>query len=436
MNAGADLNYPALKRARYAQLVLVIIALFTSMDVHIGKLLIEPMKHELGLSDAQAGFINVTAGSLAYALFAVPAGLLADRGNRVRLLILAVVMWCVGLFFVGLSPSLRVLTLGKFILGVAQAVTYTSALSLFSDYFAPDRRATAMASYPVGQTLGSSGAVLFGGLGLSALTALSANDPGALHGVTPWRVVSLLFGIASLLILPLLLAIREPHRMEVANKAARGSFGDLWQHRAALVPLYLGMMCLSGLANGVTVWAVPALMRLYDQKPGDFALWLSPLALIVGIAGMTLGGQLVQSAMKRERREAVLLPAALAALIGTVGNFMALMPGVMGFAALMAIGNLSYAVAISIPVIAISFRIPNELRGFAMGIYVVLFALVGGFAAPLVGAVSTALGGDMMLGRAIALVGLPFSLGAATCFWIASRPRAPRAPLNPQVSGE
>ncbi|MDZ3833109.1 MAG: MFS transporter [Sphingopyxis sp.] len=421
-------GYPARGRARFAQAVLVVIAIVTAMDVHVSKLLLEPMKAELGLSDAQAGFINVTASSLAYALCAIPAGLLADRLNRVRLLLFAMLLWAVGLGSVALSGGLAVLLLGKFILGAALALTYTSAMSLFSDYFSPDRRATATASFPVGQTLGGAGAVLVGGLGLSALTGMVVSEPVFLQPLTPWRGVTLVFGVCSLLLVPLLLTVREPPRME--RSAAKGAkkFRILWDRRAELLPLYGGMMFLSGLASGVMVWSVPALMRLYGQSPADLATWLAPLSLVVGIAGMIVGGRLVQARVRTGDMRELLAPAITAALVGSIGNFMAVMPNVIGFAFLLTLSNFTYAIAISVPVIAINYRIPNDLRGLAMAGYVVLFAIVGGIAAPMVGAATSAFGGDHMLGAGILSVGLTCSFGAYICFRMAARVNSPSTP--------
>jgi hypothetical protein len=73
--------------------------------------------------------------------------------------------------------------------------------------------------------------------------------------------------------------------------------------------------------------------------------------------------------------------------------------------------------------VAISFTIPNELRGVVMGFYVVTVSLGGAFAAPLVAMASAAFGGDAMLGHGMAAVGAPFALMASACFWWASRGR-------------
>ncbi|HWE47911.1 MAG TPA: MFS transporter, partial [Caulobacteraceae bacterium] len=264
-------GYPSLLRARFAQAVLVGIGFFTSLDIYVVGLLIEPIKLDLKLTDVQVGFANATAFFSVYGLLSTPMGMLADRFSRVRLLFLAMILWIAGLSIVGASHAVAFLVLGKGILGAANAVTYPAAMSLLSDYFSPDRRAMATSTYPVGQTLGTAGATLIGGLGYSALVRMVTANPQALHGLAPWRTVTLAFAAVGVVLLPAILLMREPVRQEVSRRKANGSIHELWSYRRVLIPTFAGIMFLSGAATGVSSWIAPALMRLYGQQPGQFA---------------------------------------------------------------------------------------------------------------------------------------------------------------------
>ena len=57
-----------------------------TMDRGVFTVLLQPIKHEFGLSDTQLGFLAGMAFALAYAIAAVPMGMLADRVNRRNLL--------------------------------------------------------------------------------------------------------------------------------------------------------------------------------------------------------------------------------------------------------------------------------------------------------------------------------------------------------------
>jgi len=416
-----DPAYPPLRRARYAQAVIVAIAFFTAMDIYVISLLVEPIKHELRLTDVQVGIANTTVLYGAYALFCIPMGLLVDRSNRVRMLAVALVVWCLGLLLTGLSSGVWLLVASKAALGVANAITLPAAMSLLADYFPPERRAMATTSYGLGQGFGQAGAIFIGGLGLGALTQLAAGGAPLLFGLTPWRMVSLGFAAAGLALIPAVLSLREPARMEVRQHGGTGRLHELWSFRGFLLPLLAGTTCLSGMSTGVMSWIPPALTRLYGQQPGDFAGWFGAVSLVSVLAGMLAGGKLGEYFHRQEGRAGVLRPAAFAAALCVPASCVAMMPDLAWFAISSICFTICYAVSISIPMIAITFRIPNELRGAVMGLYIVTVSLGGAIAAPLVALAGTALGGDAMLGRAMALVGAPSALLAALCFWWASR---------------
>jgi MFS family permease len=415
-----DTGYPDLRRARLAQAVLIGIAFFTAMDIYLISLLVEPIKTDLGLNDVEVGLANISTLYGAYALFCVPMGLLVDRSNRVRMLTVAMGVWCAGLLVNGLSTSVAMLVASKVLLGLANAITLPAALSLLADYFPPHRRAMATTSYGIGQGVGQAGAILIGGLGLGALVKLTAARPDLLANMAPWRLLSLAFAAAGALLVPAVLSLREPRRMEV-QQASGGSMRELWAWRRFLVPLLAGTTCLSALSSAILSWLAPALTRLYGQQPGDFASWFGAVSLVSVLAGMLAAGKLGEAAHKRAGRGQVMLPAVYASLLCAPASFLAMAPSLSWFAAGVVIFTAAYAVAITLPIIAIGLNIPNELRGAALGLYIVTVSVAAAAAAPLVALASQALGGEAMLGRGMALIGAPSALLAATSFWWMSR---------------
>lgn len=413
-------RYPTLARARYAQAVVALIGLFCAMDITVVSLLIEPMKHDLHLTDVQIGLVHTTSFFAAYGLFAIPMGMIADRWPRARMLLAAMILWCGGLLLIALSHDLWLLSAAKALMGVALAMTYPAAMSLIADYFPPDRRAFATVSFGMGQDLGGGAGLLVGGIGYSALVAAVLADPLALGGVSPWRAVSFIFAALGVLLIPAVFALREPMRME-RRSDARGSWRELWAYRAFLMPLFAGMMAMGGLVSGLRAWFAPALMRLYALQPGDFALWLSIVMFGAGLIGHLLSGKLVNMTRARGGHASAMRLAAGAAALCIPGSFVATAAGVPGFAALASLLMIASGIAVAVPVIVINFRVPNELRGLTMGLYIVLLSVAGMVGAPLVGYVSQVLGDEKMLGRAMALVGAPCALLATLAFLLATR---------------
>lgn len=414
--ATSDTDYPELRRARLAQTVLVLVAFFTAMDIYLIALLVEPIKSDLGLNDVEVGLANLSTLYGAYALFCVPMGLLVDRSNRVRMLAIAMGIWCIGLVVNAMSSNVAMLVASKVMLGLANAITLPASLSLLGDYFPPHRRAMATTSYGIGQGVGQAGAILIGGLGLGGLVELTNAQPDLLGGMAPWRLLSLAFALTGMLLVPVVLLLHEPHRMEVKEQSGN-SLRELWAWRRFLLPLLAGTTCLSAMSSAILSWLAPALTRLYGQQPVDFAGWFSAVSLLSVLLGMVAGAKLGEAARHHIGRGQVMRPAIYASLLCVPASFLAMAPGLGWFAAGVMVFTAAYAVAITLPIIAISLNIPNELRGAALGLYIVTVSLGAAAAAPLVALASQALGGDAMLGRGMASIGAPSALLAAASFW-------------------
>ena len=69
----------------YALSVLFLVYLFNFVDRQILSILANDIKADLGLDDAQLGFLYGTAFAIFYALFGIPLGRLADTWSRTRL---------------------------------------------------------------------------------------------------------------------------------------------------------------------------------------------------------------------------------------------------------------------------------------------------------------------------------------------------------------
>ena len=68
---------------------------FNFIDRQIVTILAPYLKADLGLTDAQLGFLHGTAFGVFYALFGFPFGRLADSWKRVRLLSICIAIWSV-----------------------------------------------------------------------------------------------------------------------------------------------------------------------------------------------------------------------------------------------------------------------------------------------------------------------------------------------------
>lgn len=417
-------GYPEAAAAHRAIIVLALVGFVATMDLTLTSLLIEPMKRDLALSDVDIGLLQGSAFGLAFGIASLPIGRMIDRYCRVRMMTMGLVLWTAAIVGTGLARDLTALVLCRIVLGVVAALLIPAAISLIADLFAPERRAIMTSLFAMGQATGQAFGILFGGLAFDALTGWIAREPTALGGLAPWRVLYLSAGTIGAVLLVFLIPMREPARQERASAAMslKAALHVLSAHKSFLVPLLVATIGATIVFQAANVWAAPLLIRSHGLSPGAFAGWLSAIVLATGIAGSLVGGQLAELARRRGGRAYVLIPA-LAAAIGIAPlSAYAIVPDVRVLAVLLALLLLLSVVIATVTVVAITFNIPNEIRGLALGANVLATGMFGAALAPtLIGLVSDRLGGDLQLGAAISAVSVPASLCAALFFYMAMR---------------
>ncbi|GGQ82625.1 MFS transporter [Couchioplanes azureus] len=147
--------------------------------------------------------LTLTVTSLAIAVTAPIAGILADRLGRRPILVTSLALFAVAGTAGYFLPGLGTVIASRALLGVAVGGIMTSIGAIITDWFGGPRRATFLG---LQQAFASIGGVVF--LPLA----------GALAGVS-WRTPFLIYAVA-LLVLPLALAIREPARTTAQAAAA------------------------------------------------------------------------------------------------------------------------------------------------------------------------------------------------------------------------
>lgn len=100
---------------------------------------VRPIKDELGLNNTEASWVAM-AFTLAYGLFAVPAGALGDRAGPRLVLTLIVLAWSLFTGLTGLAFGLTTLLAVRFLFGAAEAGAYPNAARVLSNWYPVDER--------------------------------------------------------------------------------------------------------------------------------------------------------------------------------------------------------------------------------------------------------------------------------------------------------
>lgn len=203
--------YQADRYAWYVLMVLVLVYVLNFVDRQIISILANDIKRDLGLTDADLGFLYGTAFGVFYSLFGIPLGKLADGWNRTRLLTAGLALWSAMTTVSGFAKNGGMLTAARIGVGIGEATASPSAYSLISDWFPKEKRATALAIYSSGLYLGGGISLLVGGQIVERWDAMFPDRSGPL-GLAGWQAAFMAVGIPGLLLALWVSTLREPFR--------------------------------------------------------------------------------------------------------------------------------------------------------------------------------------------------------------------------------
>jgi MFS family permease len=388
-----------------------------SLDRTVVSIVMEPIKHEFHLSDTQLGLLAGLVYGIAFAVAAIPFGLLADRVNRRNLLAVVITVWSALTAVCGLVRGYGALVAARMAVGGAEAGGTPTTLSLLSDYFGSRHRATAIGIWYAGSPAGVIITFLVGGYVVQH------------HG---WRNVFFLAGLPGLFTAVLLiLTLREPVRGALdpgaaARAATPREVLTYVGHRPAIIHLITAMVLCAMTSSASAAWLVSFLGREHGLTPTQSGL-ISAVAIgMFGAVGGFLTGifadRLAQSSQERPRSHRLALVAAsttfLAAMFGAASLHVAMAPVALGLLFAYAFFNVAYNGPANGLLLTL---LQPRMRGVAIAGYQLLANLVGWGVGPyLVGMISDAVGGRHSLGTALTVV-LMINVWSSLHFFLAMR---------------
>ncbi len=378
---------------------------------------IEPIKHEFGISDAGMGMVGGMGLSIAFAAMAIPAGWLVDRVNRRRLLSVSLALWSVFTLIGGLVTSYLSLLATRIAIGGTESVAAPTCLSIITDLFPPHQRATAVSIFYASIYIGTGIAFLGGGL------------IAATYG---WRAVLIIAGIPGLILaLICWFTLRDTRRGSADGPEAYGDGGvrsasplaDVLGRLAGSPALRQTViaMTLGSFATGSTiVWLASFFIRTHGMSPASAGL---TVALGLGLAqaiGAAVSGVLADRLARRHSQRMAFVPAGALLLTVPAGLAMIYAPSV----ALAVISTLALGFALGAWIgpgysLVLDGTAPH-MRGSMVGIVNMIINILGFGLGPMVtGWLSDYFGTSGSLGDAMALVLVLNLLAAAQFFRVA-----------------
>ena len=221
----------------YVLSVLVVVYILNFIDRQVISILAVDIKADLGLTDADMGFLGGAAFAVFYALFGIPLGRLADNWSRVKLLSVGLALWSTMTALSGFARNQVSLSFARMGVGVGEATASPTAYSLISDYFPKRQKATALAIYSSGLYLGGGVSLFIGALIVKAWN--EAYPAGGPLGLVGWQAAFLAVGIPGLIVALWVSTLREPVRgaMDgVASPSSPTPFREFFKDLSTIVP--------------------------------------------------------------------------------------------------------------------------------------------------------------------------------------------------------
>jgi MFS family permease len=417
---------------QYAMWMLLIVYILNFVDRTVVNILAEPIKNELGLLDWQIGAMSGLAFALFYTILGLPIARLADKGNRPRIIGVALAVWSGFTVLCGFAQNFTHLVLARIGVGIGEAGCTPPAHSLITDYVPKEKRASALAFYHMGTPLGSLVGMVLGGVVADA------------YG---WRAAFIICGLPGLALAVLvLLTLIEPRAKRLASElkaaAPTVTFNDVLKvlmtkrtfwlvSMAAAIKAFIGYGHAPFTASFFFRNHAEEIKALADSfglgVTGFMGIALGVVGGIAGALGSWIGGYVADRYAMKDVRAYMIMPA-IAVLLAVPIYIVAInMPSAVGAMALLTINALLGALWYG-PVYATPQSIvPPHMRATASAILLFIINLIGlGLGPLLVGILSDlfAIQGGMGSAEGVRwalMVSALFGIVSGWFFWTARK---------------
>ena len=405
---------PHSSAAWWALLLLTATYTFSFIDRQIINLLVDPIRIDLSLSDSQVSFLQGLAFVLPYVLLSIPLGRVVDRANRIRVLVIGILVWTISCVTCGLAKNFWQLGMARMGVGAGEASVTPASWSLLADYFPEDRRALPVSIFLMGPYLGAGLSLILGAEVVGWASGLGSTELPLVGALAPWQLTFMLVALPGLLMVFLLPLLPDPPRTQRLTEAAEPlSWGDIaqyvWPRRGVFGAYLLGAPFIVLVLYALQAWVPSLLIRVHGLEIVEAGRYYGTIALVAGSAGVLSGPVAARWLAGR-------VDPAGAPLVTSIVSTSLLIPVLVsaGLAesltwALVFITGASYLVTFPLALFATGLQSasPNEMRGLMAGCFVLSTNLIG----LTLGPTSVALASDYIfgspqaVGSSLALVG-------------------------------
>lgn len=412
-------GYPSPSIAWTTVVILSFTYMFSFMDRQILVLLVEPIKHDLQITDTQVSLLTGFAFAVVYAVMGIPMGRAADLKVRKHVIIFGVTIWSVLTIYCGFARNFLQLFFARMGVGFGEAALTPTAYSMVADLFPPEKLGRAMSVFVLGGVAaGAALSLLLGGFIIGWVETIGTITVPVIGELKAWQLVLIIVGFLSLLMVIPLSLIREPKRHGDTLKSADAKHIDLpfrdvlkylWDKKAFYGSYIAGISFINLYGYGAGAWLPSYFIRVHEWDASSTGINLGLLYLVPAVIGGLASGWLSDRLYSRGYQTAPLIIITVAAALSVI-----VVPGIIYFSAMplklgcLVLANLLMVMlAVLLPTV-IQMGTPNRIRAQASAIYLLVGNLVGiGFGPTAIALITDYVFKDnLAVGHAIAITGV------------------------------
>ena len=283
--------------------ILFLVHLLESVDRWLLPAVLRPVSEELGLTDAQAGWL-ATVLLISHAVWAPIVGYFADRLRRPRLMAIGIAVWGLATVGTGLARSYTETQMARGLVGIGGSTFGVIALTILMDLYPRGVRARVLSAYYLAMPIGAALALSVGSVIARAAT---------------WHTAFLVAGAPGLVLALLVLALPDPvrgtsegieeHRLRLHERVgpSREDYVDLMVNSSYTYSVF-GLAFSMFAIGGLIVWLPTFLVVTHNVPSARANLWLAVIVPAAMVLGMVVGGWLADRYSRVNPRALFLVP--------------------------------------------------------------------------------------------------------------------------------
>ncbi|ENX41268.1 hypothetical protein F887_01664 [Acinetobacter sp. NIPH 2100] len=299
----------------YVVVICMLAYILSFVDRQILSLMIEPIKHDLMLTDTQFSLLQGLAFSLFYAFMGIPIAALADKKSRIKIISIGIAFWSLATAACGLSKNFAQMFLARLGVGAGEAALSPAFYSIVTDLFPKEKLGRALGLYAIGAFIGSGLAFLIGGYVISLLKNIDSVILPVIGQLKTWQLTFFIVGLPGVLLaLVMILTVKEPIRKglkvdqngQVIQASFKNSIAFIKTHKKTFFCHFIGFSFYTMMLYSLLGWAPAFYMRHFGLDASQTGYILGSIILIANTAGALFCGWLIDHFSKKGYSDAAI----------------------------------------------------------------------------------------------------------------------------------